>query len=54
MVSVLSAAHAFVAIESFVFNTNLTFLYNINTEGFKKNKEIILLPLGFELTSLLD
>ena len=33
--------------EFFVFNTNLTFLYNIDTEGFKK-----LPPVGFELTTV--
>ena len=33
----------------FVFNTNLTFLYNIDIDGFKKKKKLP--PVGFELTT---
>ena len=36
----------------FVFNTNLTFLYKIDIEGFIKfQPKIKLLPMGFELTT---
>ena len=36
----------------FVFNTNLTFVYKINIEGFKKfQQKIKLPPVGFELTT---
>ena len=39
-------------IEVFVFNTNLTFLYNIDIEGFKKfQQKLNLPPVGFELTT---
>ena len=34
----------------FVFNRNLTFLYKIDIEGFKKLKKM-LPPVGFELTT---
>ena len=30
----------------FVFNTNLTFLYNIDTEGFKKKQQIASSGIG--------
>ena len=36
----------------FVFNTNLTFLHNIDIAGFEKfQQKIKLLPMGFELTT---
>ena len=36
----------------YVFNTNLTFLYNIDIQGFKKFQQKIKLPrVGFELTT---
>ena len=39
--------------EVFVYNTNLTFLYNIVIEGFKKfQKNIKLPPVEIELTAL--
>ena len=36
----------------FVFNTNLTFVYKIDIEGFKNfQQKIKLPPMGFELTT---
>ena len=41
-----------VTIWVFVFNTNLTFLYKIDIEGFKNfQQKITLPPVGFELTT---
>ena len=45
--------HRVIVVGDFIFNTNLSFLYNIDIEGFKKSQQIIMLPpVGFELTTL--
>ena len=40
-----------VSIEVFANNTNLTFLYKIDIEGFAKEYKIKLPPVGIELTT---
>ena len=49
--NVCDGVHLLVSVGFFVFNTNLTFLYKIDIEGFKKFEQKKLPPVGFELTT---